>query len=154
MFLMTCNDMYSCKTLPAAFKSLDLFLLKLFRSSTTKANFKWFCDSCLTNFELNRATALDERFSVIANQIKDMSKGFEQVVKLSKELQEVKNMISNSDKSSGSDIVIDNKGSWTDAKRVHRMKSSFVVKHKNDGASGSTIDVNRIKQIAVENSCK
>ena len=47
---------------------------KLFRSSTTKANFKWFCDSCLTNFELNRATTLDERFSVIANQIKDMLK--------------------------------------------------------------------------------
>ena len=61
-------------------------------------------------------------------------------------------MISNSDKSSGSDIVIDNKGSWTDAKRVHRMKSSFEVKHKNDGASGSIIDVNRIKHIAVENN--
>ena len=30
MFLMTSNDMYPCKTLPAASKSLDLCLLKFF----------------------------------------------------------------------------------------------------------------------------
>ena len=117
--------------------------------STTKTNFKWFCDTCLTNFETNKATTLDERFSVITTQIKDMSKGFEKVANLSKELNEVKNMISNH--GSTNDLMVQN-NSWSNTKRVHAMKSSFVVKHKTDSATGSTIDINRVRQIAVENS--
>ena len=124
-------------------------LLKLFKMGSTKSNFKWFCNTCLTNFETNKASTLDERFNVISTQIRDMAKGFEQVANLSKELNEMKTLINNREVTK--DIVEQN-NSWTDAKRVHTMKSSFVIKHKTKTDTGSTIDVNRIRQIAVENN--
>ena len=123
--------------------------LKLFRTSTTKSNFKWFCNTCLTNFETNKATTLDERFNVITTQIRDMARGFDQVANLSKELNEMKSLISNRDLTTNK---MEQNNSWADAKRVHTMKSSFVIKHKTKSDTGSTIDVNRIRQIAVENN--
>ena len=119
--------------------------LNLFTTSSTKTNFKWFCDTCLTYFETNKATTVDDRFSVIARQISDMTKQFK----------EVKDLVCMNNHKRCQNSVHSNVtegGPWADDTRVSKMKSSLVVTHKDNGVSGTTVDLNVIKKIAVENS--
>ena len=130
--------------------------LKLFNTSTTKTNFKWFCDACLTTFEINKASTLDERFSVISHQITEMAKDFKAVTK---ECQELKSMVSNRN---CCDHVSDTQGttntnsegnSWSNVARTRNMKASLVIKNKNTSDSaGDALDLNVIKDIVVKNN--
>ena len=135
----------------------NLSFLKLFRTSTTKSNFKWFCDVCLTNFETNKTTTVDERFNVLANQIKEMAREVKEVKNLSKEVNEIKNLIitnsskSNINGSANANSSVD-KTMWSDEKRTCQMKSSLVIKHKNKDISSPALNLNVVKEIAVKNN--
>ena len=56
-------------------------LLKLFSCNTTKSNFNWFCDSCLTKFEVDKATTVQDRFHEIISQVSRMAKDLDDVKK-------------------------------------------------------------------------
>ena len=127
--------------------------LKVFRTATTKSNFKWFCDVCLTNFETNKSTTVDQRFSVLANQLKEMSVEVKEVKNLSKDVTEIKNLILNNAKDNmGNESTTADNTMWFNKQRVHQMKSSLLIKHKKDLNSPTAVDLNKIKDIAVNNN--
>ena len=129
-------------------------LLKQFHTPSTKCNFKWFCDTCLTEFETNKASTSGQRFSVLAEQLKEMSNEINEVKHLSQEVKELKNLIINNCSTNGSAITSNtaNKSMWFDEKRVHQMKSSLVIKHTNNDVHATALDLNVVKEIAVKNN--
>ena len=127
--------------------------LKLFLTSTTKSNFKWFCDTCLTEFEAKKVTTLEEKFTVLADQL----------TSLSREFQDVKQAISTNDKSTDDNSSkccgkttcghgVSQPTPWGDENRVQKMKSSLVIKHKTGDSEKVPTDLNKLRDIAVANN--
>ena len=121
--------------------------LKLFLTSSTKSNFKWFCDACLTEFETKKVTTLEEKFTMLSEQLNALSKDFK----------EVKDAIpSKSDVSGCSGEMTcsssHNKNTlYGDGERVRKIKSSLVIKHKTGNPDTQPADLNELRKIAVEN---
>ena len=129
-------------------------LLKLFSCNTTKSNFKWFCDSCLTKFEVDKATTVQDRFHEIISQVSRMAK----------DLDDVKKTVMNSAISSipGSETCCSGHTShdaannthtgsaWQDVNRVRDMRSSLVLKSK-PGDQDPVVDLDRVKSLAIQN---
>ena len=125
----------------------NMSFLKLFLTPSTKSNFKWFCDGCLTKFENTKTTTIEERFTVLAAQIVD----------LFKEVNNVKDIVSSSKKTYCSSEHCDStvKTSftpWSDGNRVQNMKSSLVIKHKSGDTAGDAADLSKIREIVVQNN--
>ena len=87
--VITC---YSCKSVfhgicPSAPAKHDYAcnasFLKMFNSNSTKENFKWYCDRCLTNLENATCTSMETQFLNLVQQ----------VTALTNEVRELKNSL-------------------------------------------------------------
>jgi len=113
----------------------------LFNSSTTRNNFKWFCDNCLTKHEESQVSTLGTRFTELVDQVSLMAA----------ELSNVKDALTvqpNIPVSSSTSANV-----WNDTARVQHVRSSLVLKSSSDGQS-SGLDAAKLKQlkdIAVKN---
>ena len=57
-------------------------LFKLFCSKSTKSNFMWFCDACLTSFEFDAASNDTARINNLEHQINTMNSRFDEMKEL------------------------------------------------------------------------
>ena len=119
--------------------------LNLFLGASTKSNFKWFCDNCLTKFELSKVATVEDKYGELVTQISEIAKA----------LNAVQNDVSEIKKSSA-DVVTKTTDSittgcthtkWSDQNRVQNMKASLVIKQSENGAP----NINSLRELAVKN---
>ena len=132
-------------------------LLKLFTGNTTKNNFKWFCDVCLTKFEINKATVVEDRFHEIMSQVTKMADMLNDVKSNVTAMSAAKsyspegaNGHTISEANGNSASTINNCSPWHNNTRVENMRSSLIVKSK-PGNQPTQVDLNRVKSLAVKN---
>lgn len=120
-------------------------LLGLFSLPSTKLNFSWSCDSCLTQVETDQVATLSQKITALSNsQENDTSKLTAQIVSLTdsvKFLTEKFNELSlpsKSDEASITDSV------WNNTARMHKVKSAIVVKADQQGNKVSAKEVRKI----------
>ena len=119
-------------------------LLSLFNSASTRNNFKWFCDSCLTKYEANQVSTLENRFSELVDKVSHIAS----------ELSTMKNAITTEPSSIPTSST--GKNVWNDPARVQHVRSSLVVKASSpsEGGLNSGLDASKMKElkdIAVKN---
>ena len=115
----------------------NISLLKLFKGSTTKDNFKWFCDSCLTKLEMGKVATMEERFGALV----------EQVSKMASDLNDMKSVISvGQNQQTGIALFSSNNEpnnginhkNLAYANRIQQIRSSLVVKQKSSADTASS----------------
>ena len=113
-------------------------LVTNFNASSTNENFKFFCDVCLTKFEIDAAKSNDDRLSSVENN----------VTKIISELSELKNLMIKDEKSVPS--VTENYNIWNDLERLQKTKvppcKPMLILDKKDNDKSSSIE-----QLIVEN---
>ena len=134
-------------------------MLKHFTGNTTKSNFKWLCDVCLTKFEVDKASTVQDRFHEIISQVTKMAQDLDDVKKT---VITIKSSAGSSHVTAGGACCTVNQASgatdgnpcnmsvWHDNNRVKNMRSSLVMKAK-PGEQNSTVDLDRVKSLAIEN---
>ena len=95
--------------------------LRTFRASK-KDNFKWFCDSCLTNFEVSKTAKVDDRIGHLVNQVSKMAANMTQLNETVSTLQEAQ---ANASVGPGKES---NVSVWNDSKRTQVVKASLLIK--------------------------
>ena len=118
--------------------------LKTFRASK-KDNFKWFCDSCLTNFEVSKTAQVDDRIGHLVNQVSKMAANMTQLNETVSTLQEAQ---ANASVAPGKES---NVSVWNDSKRTQVVKASLLIK-PSEGTKTPLTDFSKIKDIAVNNN--
>ena len=135
--------------------------LTLHKQPSTKKNFSWKCNQCLTISEQNQAATVKEAISqLLANfaelkaqlpdQIRDVVKS--EVENLTTSQTAEFNKLSESIASKISDPVMPQVTPWADESRVENMKvnmkSSILVKPDKDG---NPVDTKSVRKLAIDN---
>lgn len=121
--------------------------LRLWHLSSTKDNFKWYCDKCLTNMETISNASLEAQFHSLV----------EKVTELTSEVRQLKKQSANhtpvSDQSPELPAVTYG-GSWADPKSVQNLRSSLLIKpvSTENGAKNTPVSLESIRKIVVENN--
>ena len=114
--------------------------LKLWHASSTKANFKWYCDICLTEMETTKCSSLE---NVVHTLVKKVSE-------LTNEVQKMKQPENSPvpNQPSGLPPVM-HSGAWADPKSVQNLRASLVIK-PND--KKDKVNLESIRKIVVDNN--
>ena len=96
-----------------------------FLAASTKKNFVFFCDNCLTNFEINKATDESKKVSLLESKMS----------KMEAKLDEISTLLTKSQKN---ECIQSNPESiWNDKERVDALKNNskhiLIVKNSDDG---------------------
>ena len=59
-------------------------MVKTFLAASTKSNFKFFCDGCLTEFERNLVETQDQKITALTKKVGDMETKLDEITKLLK----------------------------------------------------------------------
>ena len=112
--------------------------LKLFLQRSTKSNFAWTCDHCLTLKEHNEASTLSDNVRTLTDSVQTLANQFLQLQgefnKLQEKMPEKENQ--------------PNPTVWNNKVRVEEMKSSLMVKPDNEG---NPVDSKTVKKIVLDN---
>ena len=130
--------------------------LSLHKQASTKPNFLWKCDRCLTISEENQAATLKEMVSKLVERLGSLENRLSKEIKSQVAEEFVKLTVSqNSEFTKLTETVSNNtassvapQGAWADSKKVSDMKSSLMV--KPDG-EGKPIDVTKVRKLVREN---
>ena len=89
-------------------------LITAFNGPSTKRNFMFFCDACVTNFEFEEASSEDKRISIVENN----------VTSIKKELEEIKGLLKNQSvpKQQTKATTPANDNIWFDKERLASLK--------------------------------
>ena len=130
--------------------------LGLHKQASTKKNFIWKCDKCMTISEINEAasvkdliTQLVDRFTTLETQLPEQIKGMVQ-----EEFNKLKeSQTPDIDKLSDSiatkiSIPAQPVGPWTDTNRIQEMKSSLLIKADKNG---QPVDPKKVRKIVMDN---
>ena len=128
----------SCEATDADNKPGTKSLINLFNGPSTKSNFKFFCDVCATNFEIEQASSEDKRLNVVEKNVDTIKKELEEIKNL------LKHPVSTNTKTTRTDNV------WFDQKRLASIKfptaKPLLVVSNAQASSGS------IEKAIVDNS--
>ena len=110
-----------------------------------KDNFEWFCNGCLTKFEVSKSATIDDRIGHLV----------EQVSKMAVNMNELSNTVSILNKASQLTPLTQNcdnaNNVWSNAHRTQSVKASLVIKPVAGDSAKTFPDLGKIKDIAVEN---
>ena len=150
----SCSDHFhgQCSAVDKPNMVCNKTFLGLFLGASTKSNFKWFCDGCLTKFEVSKVATVEDKYGELVSQLAEVTKALTVV---QTDISVIKNC---SDKSNshlpchsdhGSrDVIQRTESDWSNVKRVDNMKASLVIKQ----APGiNKPDLKRLREIAVQN---
>ena len=115
--------------------------LKLWHASSTKANFKWYCDICLTDMETTKSSSLENVVHTLVTKVSELTNEV-QKMKQSEKVSPVPNQ------PSGLPTVIHG-GAWADPKSVQNLRASLVIK-PND--KKDQVNLETIRKIVVDNN--
>ena len=127
--------------------------LGLFLGASTKLNFKWFCDGCLTKFESSKVATMEDKYGELVSQMSEMTKALNavqnDVLEIKKSSAEAVTNASVSVKQSTgyTDTVSGVETNWSNHNRVQNMKASLVIKQ----SSGTEPDINKLRELAIKN---
>ena len=107
-------------------------LVTNFNASSTNENFKFFCDICLTKFEIDTAKTNDDRLCSVEKN----------VTKIISELGELKNFLKKDEKSAPP--VSENYNVWNDLERLQKTKippcKPMLILDKKDTDKNDSIE--------------
>lgn len=123
-------------------------LLKIWHQGSTKNNFKWFCDVCLTEKEHCEQSDLQTQLYILVQKVNE----------LTDEVKEIKSSVV--EKHDGEVSVLQEEsvnavrypnygGPWSNTKNVENLKASLMVKATADKNSSVTLE--NIEKIVVQN---
>ena len=129
----------------------------LYKQASTKPNFLWKCDRCLTISEENQAATLKETISKLIDRFDSLENRVSQDIKTQVAAEFVKltesqttefnKLTETVSKNAESQSSVPPQGAWGDSIKVAEMKSSLMVKPDSDGNS---VDVKKIRKIVRE----
>lgn len=120
--------------------------LKMYYSSTSKSNFKWFCDSCLTTFEVSKTATVDDRIGHLTSQVSKMVSNMNELNQTVASLQQ--NQLQDG-KHNNDDFP---QPAWVDPNRTQAVKSSLLIKPTAGTTTSLSNDLGKIRDIAVNNN--
>ena len=162
------NELIRCATCKLVFHALcptasdenficRMSFLKLWHGPSVRANFKWYCDTCLTAQEERAVSSMEDRFDKLLTMFTALSAD---VASLKSGLNSDRNAYNTSHTlpshtvgTQNSNVSLPVDTAWSDKKRMQNVKASLVIKQK----AGISTDVDksselsRLKNVAVEN---
>ena len=108
-------------------------LIKLFKQPSTKKNFTWECDFCITNKEIVESASLKQQVASLVNTVSNLAT-------------EVKSLKSAHCKPEN--VPLCDKTVWGDRSKLDNIKSTLLIKNHE----GQSIDMSKVKTIAVSNN--
>ena len=128
--------------------------LGLHKQASTKKNFIWKCDRCMTISEHNEAATVKEMIQQLIERFTHLETNLPQQIKASvkEEVQNIQSQTPDLDKLSEtiatkiSDPTMATK--WNNPKQVEEMKASLLIKADSDGNS---VDTKKVKKIIMDN---
>ena len=131
--------------------------LKIFLQSTTKPNFQWLCDSCLTKSEENRVAHLSDKIDTLSNHVQklqniDITTLKNEITKqLKKDLEtHITDQLSNLKNVDNSSGTVVRSNVWDNPAGVQglkELKTSLLIKPDTEG---NPLDLATLKDIVVE----
>ena len=109
-----------------------------------KDNFKWFCDECLTKFEVSKRATVEDRIGHLVEQVSQMAQNMNE---LSNTVSTLKASQPNSCLTGSTKV----NNVWSDAQRIQSVKSSLVIKPVAGDTAKTGPDLAKLKDIAVKN---
>ena len=146
-------ECYACKMVFHAFceiKNTDNFgtktMVKTFLATSTKENFKFFCDPCLTNMEIDKAEAGTLQMKGLEKKVNNMEKKLDKITNL---LEKTQNIQSNLAKPLIKNI-------WEDKEKLESVKAPppkavLVIKGSED-PSQNDANRNKVEKTIIENN--
>lgn len=129
--------------------------LSLHKQGSTKANFSWKCDKCLTISEENQAASLKDMMSKLIDRFSALEDRLSQEIKsqVSEEFVRLTNAQSDefiklNESVSKNTTPSAPTGVWNDTEKVAAMKSSLMVKADKDG---NPVDASKVRKLVREN---
>ena len=115
-------------------------MVKTFLAASTKSNFKFFCDCCLTEFERKLVETQEQKITALTDKVGKMETKLDEITKLLK--------TQNQSKGGTQKPVV--KTCWDDTERLSqikapRQKPQLVIKKSNDE------NQNRIEETLIQN---
>ena len=102
---------------------------------------KWFCDACLTKFEVSKVATIEDKYGELVSQISKMADALSEV---KKDVGEMKSSAVQVQANTGNTVTSD----WSNHSRVKSMKASLMIKQK-PGCQAPNF--NKLREIAVKN---
>lgn len=129
-----------CEAAGNDFKVGTQTMVKTFLAASTKSNFKFFCDGCLTEFERNLVETQDQKITVLTKKVGDMETKLDEITKLLKTPSRAK---SDTQKQV-------TKTCWDDNEKLSQIKAPkpkphLVIKKSNEE------NQNRIEETLIQN---
>ena len=120
--------------------------LKLWQTPSTKMNFKWYCDACLTDKENCEHSDMQTQLYILINQVKELAK---EVKELKDGVYKPNGATNSETESTGVLQSPSYSGAWSNLKSVESLKSSLMVKPVSNDKTPVALD--NIERIVVKN---
>ena len=120
--------------------------LKSWNSNSTKENFKWYCNGCLTNLESATCTSMETQFLNLVQQVKA----------LTAEVRDLKQSVQGTSQNEEQVTFppVSYGGAWSNQNNVQNLRASLVIKPvtKENVANTTAINMESIRKLVVDNS--
>ena len=131
--------------------------LNLHKQASTKSNFIWVCDTCLTQSEMNEVSTVKEmmsqlmdRFNNLESQVSHQIKSqvTNEFEKLTKSHEDKFKQLSNTIEAKVAEPVDVGKTVWNNSKKVAELRSSLLVKSDEHG---NPVSADKVKTVIMDN---
>jgi hypothetical protein len=124
-------------------------MVKTYNSASTKPNFMWFCNVCLTNYERSLVEAQDDKLSTLSTKVTNMEKKLDDITKL----------LQTTAQQSPSEGKQKKKTCWDDSEKLSTIKApkpkpQVVIKKSSEENQNKIEEVLIQKKVQVAQSFK
>ncbi len=147
-----CNGMFHaiCENVGSDSLLASKTMVKTFLAVSTKSNFKFFCDKCLTDFEINKEATENQKINSLERKVGNMENKLEEIFTLLKRNQ------NNQGGRVNTNSVLKSTSIWHDKEKLAAVKappskSVLVVKNTNDTEKDNT-NYSKVESVIMDNN--
>ena len=125
-------------------------MVKTYLAISTKSNFKFFCDPCLTKFEINMVETESQKIAGLENKVNSMENKLDEITKLLKNTQTQTKITPVNQGKQTSQSIWDNTEKLASVK-APPLNSVLVIKNRNDSETNEENHI-KVEKTMVENN--
>ena len=138
-----CDYHALCKSVETGSAICNISLLKLFKQNSTKENFSWQCDSCLTKSEIAKASTLEGQMATLLGIVTELSREVKELKKDS--ASKIKLVESQNEQRTAEKTECQHEPSYAKAVKKPQDKSTLLIK----GNNGTPVNIDTVKEIVI-----
>ena len=129
-------------------------MVNCFLLTSTKRNFVFYCDICLTKMEINQADSESKRVSILEEKMEGIDKQLSEIMNALKESKKAQASQQNRNNQHAARLPKDN--IWADAERLERLKApepkAVLVINKDANENKNLENQNIIEKLVLDNA--